>query len=146
MNEWAQKEFALLNDLYANKRKLECNIESGITVNCDETALSCILHNLVSNAVKYSPENSTIKVNLSVNKNYLVLNVIDFGMGIPNSEKKNIFNRFYRIENEESRKTKGSGLGLFICKQFSEILKAKLDVYDNMPTGSNFELKIPLTS
>jgi signal transduction histidine kinase len=66
--------------------------------------------------------------------------VSDFGIGIPEDEKKEIFKKFYRVGNEETRTTKGTGLGLYIIKELVEIQKGSIKLYDNSPRGVVFEV------
>jgi signal transduction histidine kinase len=74
-------------------------------------------------------------------ESYIILSVIDQGNGIQESDKHKIFNKFYRIGNEDTRKTKGTGLGLFIVSHVVAIHKGKVQVLDNVPNGSIFEVK-----
>jgi signal transduction histidine kinase len=71
------------------------------------------------------------------------LEVIDQGPGIPRSERKQIFERFYRIENETTRKTAGTGLGLYLCKKIAANHQATISVSDHLPRGSNFAVVFP---
>jgi signal transduction histidine kinase len=59
-------------------------------------------------------------------------------MGIPDSEKKKVFEKFYRTGDETTRRTKGTGLGLYLCKKIAETHKANISVTDNLPTGTSF--------
>ena len=72
-----------------------------------------------------------------------MLRIADEGAGIPDSEKKNVFNKFYRIGNEESRKTKGTGLGLYLTNKIVEQHKGRITIKDNKPSGSIFEITLP---
>jgi signal transduction histidine kinase len=102
--------------------------------------LQVLVNNLIENAVKYSPRNSTITVILEKKKEngHPVLMVKDEGPGIPANERKKIFQKFYRIGSEETRTTKGTGLGLFISKKIAADHKASLTVSDNSVPGSIF--------
>jgi signal transduction histidine kinase len=68
------------------------------------------------------------------------LHVIDEGPGIADEEKKNIFKKFYRIGDEATRKTQGTGLGLYLCKKIAEYHNAQITVTDHLPDGSNFNV------
>lgn len=123
--------------------------EEDIADNCkltgDRVMLQMTINNLLENAIKYTPANKPISIQLTTTKNMAQLQVRDQGAGIPDAEKKKIFNKFYRIGNEESRKAKGTGLGLYLaCKIISEH-KGKITVKDNKPTGSVFEICLPLS-
>ena len=99
---------------------------------------------MIENAIKYSPADAEITVKLSGDEKNVMLTVKDTGIGIPGSEKTRIFERFYRIGTEETRKTKGTGLGLFIVKHVVEMHKGSIHVKNNSPRGSIFEVSIPV--
>jgi signal transduction histidine kinase len=145
INEWAEQECTLLQQLYGNTHTIEYSILSQDTLHSDVNALTSILHNLVSNAVKYSPANSSIHIEIESKGKNLLLSVSDEGIGIPTNERAKVFERFYRVENEETRNTKGSGLGLYICKQLAQLINATLSVKNNTTRGTTFELEIPFT-
>ena len=72
------------------------------------------------------------------------MRIADEGSGIPDAEKKKIFNKFYRIGNEESRKSKGTGLGLYLTNKIVQQHKGSIAVRDNKPSGTIFEISLPL--
>lgn len=94
--------------------------------------------NLIENAVKYSPQNSTIRVALKEETDCIILKIADEGLGISDEEKKKIFQKFYRVGNENTRKTKGSGLGLYLCKEIILQHRGKIAVDNNIPKGTIF--------
>jgi K+-sensing histidine kinase KdpD len=106
----------------------------------DKLTLQIVLSNLVENAAKYAPKNTTIHVNLFEKNKQLILQVIDEGPGIPEEEKSRIFLKFYRVGNENTRKAKGSGLGLFLTAKIVEQHEGSIEVKDNEPAGSCFEI------
>jgi signal transduction histidine kinase len=69
------------------------------------------------------------------------VSVTDNGVGIADNEKQRIFDRFYRIGDEKVRKTKGTGLGLYLCKRIAFEHNARIVVTDNLPTGANFTIQ-----
>jgi two-component system phosphate regulon sensor histidine kinase PhoR len=73
------------------------------------------------------------------------LTVADGGIGISEQEKGRVFDKFYRVGNEDTRKTKGTGLGLYIVKRFVEIYKGEISISDNKPAGSVFKIVLPKT-
>jgi signal transduction histidine kinase len=86
----------------------------------DERRLNQVLYNLVSNAIKYSPEGGTITVSGRAHADYVTVSVKDEGIGIPAHEQHRIFVKFSRLDNALSRKTEGTGLGLFLTKAIIE--------------------------
>ena len=93
---------------------------------------------LVENALKYSPREGVIGVVLEHKGRHTLLSVKDQGPGIPDEEKKRIFDKFYRTGQESTRQTKGTGLGLYLCLKIAQDHKATLKVVDNSPVGSIF--------
>lgn len=100
-----------------------------------------ILVNLLSNAIKYSAENSTIEIVLGREGRHFVLSVRDEGMGIPENEQGQIFNRFFRARNAEN--IQGTGLGLNIVKQYTELMGGTIEFSSKLGEGSLFILKLP---
>lgn len=145
-----QKEEVNLSDFIRNtlskaipltdKHQVKLNIESGIYYPIDQLAFASIILNLLENAMKYSPENSVITVHLSQQEGKIKLSFTDEGAGIKDAEKQFIFKKFYRIGREETRKSKGTGLGLYIVKYLVEQHKGQIFVRDNSPKGSIFEI------
>jgi len=121
------------------------NIEQNIIAKIDGPSIETAFSNLLENAIKYAHE-KPIKIELSKKEKTLNLKVIDEGIGIPHHEKRHIFTKFYRIGSEETRKTKGTGLGLYICKKVITDHGGTLDIEDNQPKGSIFIITLPLAS
>jgi K+-sensing histidine kinase KdpD len=123
------------------ERKWQAEIEDDLVINGDTLLLQILINNLLENAVKYSPATGMITLKAQRNKNKIVVSIIDEGPGIPDAEKKRIFDRFYRIGNEAQRKTKGTGLGLYLCRKIAADHDADLRVTNNNPHGSNFTIQ-----
>lgn len=120
------------------ERKWESAIAPHIRITGDPLLLRLLLSNLTENAVKYSPRGGRISVILTREGSHIRLSVKDEGAGIPDEEKKKIFNKFYRAGNEKTRNTQGTGLGLYLCRKIAEDAKASIKVADNSPVGSIF--------
>jgi signal transduction histidine kinase len=114
------------------------SIEPDMDVKGDSLLLQLLINNLLENAIKYSPKDKPITCVLRKNGGRIELHVIDEGPGIADEEKKNIFKKFYRIGDETTRKTHGTGLGLYLCKKIAEDHNADITVRDHLPQGSNF--------
>lgn len=121
---------------------LQANISENVFAVADKLMFPSIIINLVENAFKYSPQNPLVKVELSSQNDRAVLKVSDNGIGIPASEKENVFQKFYRVGSEETRKTKGTGLGLYIVKKIVESNKGTIELNENQPQGSVFKVTI----
>jgi len=124
-------------------RELIAHMPEEVVLNGDPLLLQILVNNLLENAQKYAPKDSPIQLNLSQESTAILLEVIDQGPGIPRSERKQIFERFYRIENETTRKTAGTGLGLYLCKKIAANHQATISVSDHLPRGSNFAVVFP---
>jgi len=107
----------------------------------DEKLGRNIFTNILSNAVKYSPDANKITIALSSEKNYTVVSITDYGIGISKSELKNIFTPFSRGENVDL--IQGTGLGLSIVKQTLEVIKGKIKVHSTIGNGTTFVVKLP---
>ena len=119
---------------------IKCNIEPGIYLTGDKFALTLAVSNLIENAVKYSPPCEEIVVELQRESNFIRFSVADKGIGISDEEKLRIFDKFYRVGSEDTRKTKGTGLGLYIVKQVLDNHQAHIKVKNNRSAGSIFEV------
>ncbi|MBN1157961.1 MAG: HAMP domain-containing histidine kinase [Bacteroidales bacterium] len=102
------------------------------------------LNNLISNAIKYSPEESSVTVKISNKKNSCILEIIDNGVGIPAHEQKLIFNEFYRASNVENIEKDSSGSGLSLVKQIIEMHKGTITVDSRLNKGSRFTVILPV--
>ena len=124
-------------------RPFEEDIEPGCTIDGDKMLLHMAVNNLLENAVKYTPADKAVRVTLSKAQKSAILRVADHGTGIPDDEKKKIFNKFYRVGNEESRKAKGTGLGLYLTNKIVLQHKGRITIKDNTPSGAVFEICLP---
>ncbi|MBT8229874.1 MAG: PAS domain-containing sensor histidine kinase, partial [Bacteroidia bacterium] len=111
-------------------------------VKTDIRILKNVLFNLVSNAIKYSPENTTIRCHATYLKEALIIEIIDEGIGIPENEQKYMFERFFRASNVEN--IQGTGLGLNIVKRYLDLLNGNITFTSTPGKGSNFRVRIPI--
>lgn len=133
-----------LREKYPNTR-FAFSVEQDLpNIQGDRMGLTSVILNLLENAVKYCPKGSEIKIFLRQQEQNLVMEIADEGEGIPDSEKERIFEKFYRIGNEDTRKTKGTGLGLFIVKSIVDAHKGTIMVKDNQPNGAIFQIMLPI--
>lgn len=110
------------------------------TILGDVISLRLVISNILQNALKYAGNNANINCKISKIDNQVKIQIADNGPGILPSERKKIFKKFYRIGDENTRKTKGTGLGLFIVKQIIKQHKAKIIVENNNPNGTVFTI------
>ncbi len=109
----------------------------------DADHIETILNNLVENAMKYSLDRKVIKISVTKTGNFVELSVADKGTGIPKSSLRYIFDKFYRVEDTLTAKTKGHGLGLSIVKNMVEMNGGNIDVKSQYGKGSTFTVKFP---
>lgn len=119
---------------------IKTDIQPNIFYVGDKLAITSVITNLIENAIKYSPPCAHVNVKLYKQDNQIRFSVADLGIGINDEEKKRIFNKFYRVGSEDTRKTKGTGLGLYIVKSVLDKHNAQIKVLNNTPTGSIFDV------
>ncbi|MBT8229309.1 MAG: HAMP domain-containing histidine kinase [Bacteroidia bacterium] len=124
-----------------SERKIITEINSNVEIKADRESMIKLIDNLIDNAIKYSPSEKPVRIFLQTIANQVILSIADQGPGIEESEKDNILEKFYRIGNEETRKTSGTGLGLFIINEIVNAHKGHLRIKDNHPEGSIFEIE-----
>lgn len=135
-----------VTDRFSNNKKqikIQLHIADDVYLHLDTMGFISVTTNLIENAIKYSEPETVILVKLENQGDHVKLSVADNGIGIPVDERKKVFDKFYRIGNEDTRKTKGTGLGLFIVKRFMEIYKGTISIEDNKPNGTVFVLLFP---
>ena len=110
----------------------------------DSRRVSQILHNLLNNAVAYTPTGGTITVTAKRDNKWVEVSVIDTGEGISAEELPNIFERFYRVDKSRTRATGGHGLGLTIAKRLVEAHGGKITVQSEPGKGSRFQFTVPV--
>ncbi|MBK9254672.1 MAG: HAMP domain-containing histidine kinase [Saprospiraceae bacterium] len=123
---------------------LHTSIEKELIGMVDKESFVSVVNNLLENAYKYSGENKHVEISLQSQNNLLNMTVKDRGFGIPNKEQRKVFQQFYRVGNEETRRTKGTGLGLYIVQKIVKAHKGKIRILNNIPNGSIFEITFPL--
>ena len=132
-------------EMYIENKWLKLNVAPNLFIQGDKELLPSLIINLIENAIKYSYETLEVTLNLKIENGCVLLEVIDSGCGISESEKQKIFEKFYRSGNEETRKTKGTGIGLFIVKQICNMHQASIAISDNKPCGSHFKISFDQT-
>ena len=109
----------------------------------DRLVFSTVCNNLIENAWKYGHTSEGVTIRVFSEAQSLIVQVRDYGKGIDARQEKYIFKKFVRLENEETRSTKGTGLGLYIAYEFSKALKGNLRLIKSDGPGACFELTIP---
>lgn len=143
LNELAE-EFYIANKTYIEKQGFEFTLETEENMPLamiDPDHIETILNNLVENAMKYSSDQKKIKLQTYTDNKDVILSVEDKGDGIPKKSLGYIFDKFYRVENSLTAKTKGHGLGLAIVKNMVELNGGKVEVKSKMGAGSTFTIR-----
>ena len=130
---------------FARNHQIKCKITENIYSSFDKIGFHSIFINLLENAVKYSKLGTEIKISLSTIHKAIVISIADQGLGIAKEEKQQVFTRFYRVGNEETRSTKGTGLGLYIVQSLCVAHGWVVSVTDAPGGGRIFEITIPTT-
>jgi signal transduction histidine kinase len=118
------------------------NLEKDLVAKIDIFFIETIINNLLENALKYGGSSGNIELYLFRKSDRLVFGVKDQGPGIPREEIKEVFEKFYRSGNEDTRQQKGSGLGLFIVAELVRMHQGKVNCKENTPRGANFEITL----
>ncbi|WP_395639784.1 sensor histidine kinase [Pseudolysinimonas sp.] len=117
--------------------------DAGAEVFGDAGLLVTAVHNLVANAIQYSPDNSRVGVGVSHSDGVVEIAVTDQGVGIPESERDRVFERFFRVDSARSRNTGGTGLGLAIVKHVVQNHGGDVRVWSHPGSGSTFTIRLP---
>ena len=123
---------------------LGLSIDGAAPIRCDENKLRQVLVNLVDNAVKYSPEGGRVELRVRNENGSCQIEVADEGLGIPPDEHERIFEKFYRLDPQQTQGVGGSGLGLYICRELVERMNGRLHVQSEPGRGSRFTVELPL--
>ncbi|OUT64126.1 MAG: hypothetical protein CBB70_12710 [Planctomycetaceae bacterium TMED10] len=118
--------------------------DEDLFVQADAEGLRHILSNLIDNAVKYTPENGSITVRWRRDDEFVVIDVVDTGIGIAAKDQDRLFERFFRVDKARSRELGGTGLGLSIVKHLTLDFGGQLGVTSQLGMGSTFTIKLPL--
>lgn len=121
---------------------IQCSHPSANAIfHTDENMLRNVLFNLLSNALKYSPENSNVELHCAIADDQLTISVRDHGIGIPESEQRNMFERFFRAKNATN--IQGTGLGLNIVKRYIDLLDGNITFKSEEGEGTEFTVVLP---
>ena len=112
----------------------------------DRDQLTMAIHNLIENAINYSPADTKVAVSTTVENGIITISVADQGIGIPEAEVERIFERFYRVDPARSRETGGTGLGLSIVKHIINKHGGEISVWSSENVGSTFSIRLPIQS
>ena len=147
VNYLIQKIISSLKPL-ADKKNIALNFDEKVKIQVmlDKFKVQQSLINIIGNAIKYTPENGKVDVELYTVQDNFVIKVKDNGIGIPEDELPFIFDRFYRVDKARARKTGGTGLGLSITQQLIALHQGEIKVESTVNKGTTFYIVLPLRS
>ena len=137
-------------DFYKNEAKaknidFKCKLLSQVPmIRGNQEELSRLFDNLISNAIKYTPENKSVSVEIGLHKNQVHIIVSDTGIGISETDKHKIFDEFFRAQNAVSKRISGTGLGLSIAKKIVEEHNGYIELETELGKGSTFTVVLPV--
>jgi K+-sensing histidine kinase KdpD len=123
-------------------RLIEKTIEQDIIITGDPMLLEIAVNNLIENALKYSPKEKPVSIQLELNDTVAELQVKDSGAGIADEEKMKVFDKFYRLGNEATKRAKGTGLGLYITRKIVKNHGGNIFILNNSEAGSIFTIQL----
>jgi signal transduction histidine kinase len=144
----------LVQELYLQSRllcetkdievKLLLEVDEEIRIRGDELRLRQMFLNVISNGIKYTPENGHMEITLAMDNSFARVDINDSGIGIPAEHLAHIFDRFYRVDKARNRMDGGTGLGLAIVKWIAEAHGGGITVTSEANEGSSFSVRLPL--
>lgn len=145
VSEIAQNAIESINP-YAIQKDVQIFLHDNqdVEINIDPGDLEIIFNNLISNAVKYNKQNGRVDVFIEKQYNLLIIKVKDTGIGLSESEIKNLFEEFFRVKNEQTKHITGSGLGLPIVRKVLDIYNGDIQVESKIEVGSTFTVNLPV--
>ncbi|MGC9375011.1 MAG: response regulator [Bacteroidales bacterium] len=145
VSEIAQNAIESINP-YAIQKDVQIFVHDNqdVEINIDPGDLEIIFNNLISNAVKYNKQNGRVDVFIEKEDKLLIIKVQDTGIGLSESEIKNLFEEFFRVKNEQTKHITGSGLGLPIVRKVLDIYNGNIQVESKIEVGSTFTVTLPV--
>lgn len=125
---------------------VKSNLNEDLIITADRNMINTVLRNLLSNAVKYTPRDGHIEINAIKNRFETIINVKDSGVGISSEKVRTLFKIENSISQPGTEKEQGTGLGLRLCKEFTEMMGGRIWVESSEGSGSDFKFSIPLKS
>lgn len=140
------KDLKQLHSLSSSSHQIRVSSDvSPLLIEADAKKIRQLFGNLINNAIKYSPAGGAIEIRLTQHEERLKVAITDHGIGIPASAMSELFQKFYRVDNSDTRKIGGTGLGLSICREIARAHDGEIHVESIEGQGSTFTVDLPLT-
>jgi Signal transduction histidine kinase len=144
LSELLNEEFSTLNDMASGKGiELKSSLDNNLTIIADRNMIRTILRNLISNAIKFTHKNGKVEVNAVINEREAEISVSDNGIGMTRETMAKLFRIDTSLSTRGTENETGTGLGLFLCKEFVEKHGGKIWVESNEGKGAIFYFTIP---
>ncbi len=148
LSAFFQKELVQFESLAFSKQveiSFEIMLDRNLVANIDQVKYRQILHNLLSNALKFTPAGGQVKVSLAIENDRLLLDVADTGAGIHPTDLPHLFTRYFQTHQPGKPVEGGTGIGLAICHEYTQLFGGKISVESELGTGSVFRLALPVS-
>lgn len=129
--------------LNVNNHGFELITDAETVLPADKNKIQLVITNLIENAIKYAPSGTPIQVRISSDHNEVKFEIIDQGPGIAEQDALKIFDRFYRVQNADTKQIAGFGIGLYVCKEIIELHQGNIGVESTLGEGSRFWFTLP---
>ncbi|WP_294219526.1 ATP-binding protein [uncultured Chryseobacterium sp.] len=129
--------------LNVNNHGFELITDAETVLPADKNKIQLVITNLIENAIKYAPSGTPIQVRISSDHNEVKFEIIDQGPGIAEQDALKIFDRFYRVQNTDTKQIAGFGIGLYVCKEIIELHQGNIGVESTLGEGSRFWFTLP---
>ena len=147
LSEIVKDEFSMLDDMATGKNiELKNFIVDSLTIVADKNMVKTILRNLITNAIKFTHKNGQVQVNAITYENHVEISVSDNGIGMSQETMAKLFRIDANLSSRGTENEKGTGLGLFLCKEFVEKHNGKIWAESEEGKGSTFKILLPLES
>ncbi len=144
LNEAVESVLTRLS-FFLDEKEINVNYKmtENVFVAADYSMLEVILENIISNSIKYSSEKKQIDINIINDKNRIVCEIKDYGIGIPRNQVEKIFDRFYRVDESRNSQITGNGLGLAIVKRLADLQSLTITIYSELSEGTSIRIIFP---
>ncbi len=144
VRELVQANLELMQQKAQQKQlHVSVDIPTDLAIRIQKMKFNQILKNLIANAITYNKQNGSLVIAVQLEKDQIVIRVVDTGLGIPSDLQERIFERFYRVDQARATHKSGTGLGLAIASEITASLEGQLTVESQLGVGSEFILKLP---